>query len=162
MGQTTLGRSSLRASTLGRHHSRLIVPLGRSSLRASTLGRHNNRTNSLGTKLSQRNNTWGDRIKKLKFKEIIFLKILSRSNSCGTKLSVSLSMYTWETPQQDKIRLGCSSLRASKLGRRKNRSNSLGTIVSYSIKDLRERTTRLIPFQSIRHTDRIEIICRAP
>jgi len=91
----------LRASTLGRHHSRLIVPLGRSSLRASTLGRHNNRTNSLGTKLSQTINTWGDRIKKLKFKEIKFLKILSRSNSCGTKLSVSPYMYTWDTQQQD-------------------------------------------------------------
>ena len=30
-----------------------LTPLGRSSFRASTLGRHNNRTNSLGTKFSQ-------------------------------------------------------------------------------------------------------------
>ena len=45
------GQSFLRINTPGDITTSLI-PLGRSSLRASTLGRHKNKTNSLGTKLS--------------------------------------------------------------------------------------------------------------
>ena len=104
-----LGRSSLRASTLGRHNNRTNslgtklflehwhlgdttlgqTPLGRSSLRASTLGRHSNRTNSLGMKLSltlfeplyTRRQQYNQFLWDLHYGDNI------RTNSLGTKLS---------------------------------------------------------------------------